>query len=157
MRYILLDRITHVELGKVARGVKCVTLTDEVLHDHFPDHPVLPGALVVEAAAQLAGYLLEATVHVPGTTPLRAVLGQIDKAKFSRPAEPGDTLELEARVAQLLDGAGRMDIEASIRGERALRGSLTFLLRNVASERVHEQRRYLYRLWTKGLAEAVIP
>ena len=155
MRYVLLDRVTLVEPGVRARGVKCVTLTDDVLHDHFPDFPVLPGALLVESAAQLAGYLLEVSVHVEGATPRRAVLGQIDKVKFSRPAQPGDAVELEARVAQLLDGAGRLEVEAEIRGERVMRGQLTFLLRAIESERVHEQRRYLYRLWTKDLGTQV--
>jgi 3-hydroxyacyl-[acyl-carrier-protein] dehydratase len=156
MRYVLLDRITAVEPGVRARGVKCVTLTDEVLHDHFPDHPMLPGALLIEAAAQLAGYLLEASLPA-GDVPHRAVLGQVDKVKFSRPAEPGDAIELEARVSQLLDGAGRFEVEAMVRGERLMRGQLTFVLRRVDSERVNEQRRYLYRLWTKGLAGAPIP
>jgi 3-hydroxyacyl-[acyl-carrier-protein] dehydratase len=156
MRYVLLDRITEVEPGVRARGVKCVTLTDDVLHDHFPDHPMLPGALLVESAAQLAGYLLEASMPASEAPP-RAVLGQIDKVKFSRPAEPGDAVELQARVSQLLDGAGRLDIEAAVRGERLMRGQLTFVLRRVDSARVHEQRRYLYRLWTRGLAGAPIP
>lgn len=157
MRYVLLDRITEVVPGVRARGVKCVTLTDDVLHDHFPDYPMLPGALLIEASAQLAGYLLEVSVPQPSDAPRRALLGQVDKLKFSRPAEPGDAIEIETRVLQLLDGAGRFEVEASIRGERAMLGQLTFLLRAVDSERVHAQRRYLYRLWTKGLTEAPIP
>jgi 3-hydroxyacyl-[acyl-carrier-protein] dehydratase len=155
MRYVLLDRITEIVPGVLARGVKAVTLTDDVLHDHFPDHPVLPGALLVEAAAQLAGYLLEVSAHVPGTTPRRAVLGQIDRVKLVRPAQPGDAIDLEARVEQLLDAAGRVAIAASVRGEPAMRGQLTFMLREVASQRVHEQRRYLYALWTQGLSGEV--
>ena len=176
MRYVMLDRVTEVVPGERGRGIKCVTLTDEILHDHFPDFPVFPGALVVEAAAQLAGLVLEMGVNQPhpqpvssrgegserahpsgaiesGKSPLRAILAQIDKTKFYRPVEPGDTMELEARVKGMLEGAARVDVEANVRGERSMRGSLTFVLRQIDSERVHEQRRYLYRLWTRGLGK----
>ena len=56
MRYYLIDKVTALTPGRSATGLKCVTLTDEVLHDHFPDHPMLPGALIVEAAAQPVSY-----------------------------------------------------------------------------------------------------
>ncbi|MEZ4370190.1 MAG: 3-hydroxyacyl-ACP dehydratase FabZ family protein [Polyangiaceae bacterium] len=151
MRYILLDRITFVQPGELARGIKCVSLTDEILHDHFPDHPLLPGVLSIEAAAQLAGFLLE--ISSPETTdpPKRSLLVQIDKAKFHRPARPGDTLELFAQLKQGMDGAARVDVGADIAGEKSMRGSLTFMLREIPSERVHAQRRYLYELWTRDL------
>jgi 3-hydroxyacyl-[acyl-carrier-protein] dehydratase len=150
MRYILLDKITSVERGRRATGIKAVTLSDEVLHDHFPDYPILPGALVLEAAAQLAGYLIEISVD-PEPEPLRALLVQIDRAKFYRPAQPGDAVELVAELTQSLDTAAKVTVGADIGGERAMRGALTFMLRHVDSPRVHEQRRYLYRLWTRGL------
>src|SRR5262249_56251763 len=57
MRYFLVDKVTELVPGERIRGVKCVSLSDEVLHDHFPDFPVMPGALIVEAGAQLAGFL----------------------------------------------------------------------------------------------------
>ena len=168
MRYILLDKITEVVPGKSARGVKCVTLTDEVLHDHFPDYPILPGALLVEAATQLAGFLLEvsAAQRTAGTgaeegsrdQPRRALLVQIDRAKFRRPARPGDTVEIVARLASALESAAQVEVEATIDGDNAMRGKLTFMLKEVPSALLHEQRRYLYRLWTRDLEpEVIIP
>ncbi len=153
MRYILLDRVTEILPGLLARGLKAVTLTDDVLHDHFPDYPVLPGALLIEAAAQLSGFLIEATENRPGEPPRRALLVQVDKAKFYRPAQPGDSVELLAEIGQTMDGASKINVEATIRGERCMKGSLTFMLRHIESERVHEQRRYLYALWTRDLPE----
>jgi 3-hydroxyacyl-[acyl-carrier-protein] dehydratase len=155
VRYILLDRVTEVVVGRRARGLKCVTLTDEVLHDHFPDYPVLPGALVVEAAAQLAGFLLEVSTQAGEASPRRAILVQIDKTKFYKAAGPGDVVELFAELSQSLDTAAKISVGADVRGERAMRGTLTFMLQPVDSERVHAQRRYLYRLWTKELGAEV--
>ena len=90
MRYFLIDKITDLVIGERARGVKNISLTEEVLHDHFPDYPVMPGALIVEAAAQLGGFLVEMTVNREGTPPARAILAQIDRAKFYEAAGPGD-------------------------------------------------------------------
>jgi 3-hydroxyacyl-[acyl-carrier-protein] dehydratase len=151
MRYVLLDRVTEIVAGKLARGLKAVTLTDEVLHDHFPDYPVLPGALLVEAAAQLAGFLLEVTENREGEEPRRALLVQIDRAKFYRAAQPGDSVELFAELGQAIESAAKIQVGADVRGERCMRGTLTFMLKSVPSERVHEQRRYLYALWTRDL------
>ena len=157
MRWMMLDRITEVVRGESARGIKCVTLTDEVLHDHFPDHPILPGVLVIEAAAQLAGFLVEVSLNTPGAEapPRRAVLVQVDKVKFHRPSIPGDVLTLAARLTGTLEGAARVEVEVDVAGEKAMRGTLTFMLEAVDSEKVHEQRRSLYRLWTRGLGTEV--
>src|SRR5215208_2366717 len=133
MRYILLDRITECEPGKRARGLKAVTLTDDVLHDHFPDYPILPGALVIEAAAQLAGFLLEVSTNRAGEEPHRALLVQIDRAKFHRPAQPGDSIELFAELGPAMDAAAKLEVGADVRGERVMRGTLTFLLKRIDS------------------------
>src|SRR6478735_1714109 len=79
MRYFLLDQITSFVPNESATGIKNVSLTDQVLHDHFPDYPILPGALIVEAMAQLSGFLLESG---DPAAPERAILAQIEKAKF---------------------------------------------------------------------------
>ena len=155
MRYFLLDRVTDIVVGESAKGVKNVTLTDEVLHDHFPDYRILPGALLVEAMAQLAGFLLEVTHNADDKPLVRALLVGVDKAKFSQPAEPGDSVEILVRAAAALDTAAQVEAEARIGDTRIARAHLTFMLKEIDSDRVHEQRRYLYRLWTKKLGTKV--
>ena len=74
MRYVLLDRITALEPPESARGIKCVTLADDIFADHFPGHPVMPGALTLESLAQLGGVLCEATMRLRGRNDLHALL-----------------------------------------------------------------------------------
>ena len=71
MRYILLDRITVLEPPR-AQGVKCVSLADDLFVDHFPGHPVMPGALLIEAMAQLGGVLRRSRRPGAAVTPARA-------------------------------------------------------------------------------------
>ncbi len=154
MRYFLLDKVTGYAAHEWATGIKNVTLTDEVLHDHFPDFPILPGALVIEALAQLAGFLLE--VKNPNKKE-RAILAQIERAKFHSPAGPGDQLQLKVVLAQRLEAAAQVEGEAFV-GERCVaKARLTFMLKHIDSERVHEQRARLYRVWTRELEEKPEP
>jgi 3-hydroxyacyl-[acyl-carrier-protein] dehydratase len=152
MRYYLIDKVTALQPGTSATGVKCVTLTDEILHDHFPDHPMLPGALIVEAAAQLAGFLLEMTFNRPGEPIVRALLVQIQRARFHEPVGPGDRLQIVTTIEADRESSAQVNFEATVEGKEAARGTLTFVLRGIDSPRVHEQRRYVYRLWTRGLS-----
>jgi 3-hydroxyacyl-[acyl-carrier-protein] dehydratase len=151
MRYFLIDRVTEFVPGERARGVKAVSLSDEVLHDHFPDHPVMPGLLILEGAAQLAGFLLEATVNREDAPPRRAVLVQVRNAKFHAFAGPGDLLEFTVAVESILGDAGQVKADVTVAGRRVARADLTFVMMAIESERVHEQRRYLYSLWTRDM------
>lgn len=157
MRFFLIDRVDELVVGERIRGVKCVTLTDEVLHDHFPGFPILPGILIVEAVAQLSGYLLETTYVRDAPRqgdPLRAVLSQIDRAKFYAPAAPGDRLVLEARISSIVGAAAQVQGLVTLEGKKAASVNLTFVLRAIDAPAVHEQRRSLYRLWTRHLPES---
>src|SRR5215472_11534011 len=148
MRYFLLDKITAFEIGKRACGIKCVTLTDDILHDHFPDHPVLPGSLLLESMSQLGGFLVELSFHTGAGAPRRAVLAQIKEAKFHQACKPGDRIELEALMESQLEGAARVTATASVEGQKVARAELIFVLKTVDSPRVHEQRRQVYQIWT---------
>src|SRR6267378_3125354 len=134
MRYYLIDKVTELVPGERIRGVKCVSLTDEVL----------PGALIVEAAAQLTGFLLETTFNQPDRPLLRALMVQIEDARFYEMARPGDTLDLTARLESRLEEAAQTSVEVWVGDQRLARAKLTFVMKAIESERVHEQRRYVY-------------
>src|SRR3970282_2407920 len=98
VRYLLLDRITALEPPARARRLKCVSLADDVCVDHFPGHPVMPGALVLESLAQLGGVLVEAAMRERGRADLHALLVMVNRAKFRQMVRPGDRLALAAAV-----------------------------------------------------------
>ena len=154
MRYFLLDRVTDIQLGKRITGEKCVTLTDNILHDHFPDHPIFPGALIIEACAQLAGMLLELTHNDEDTKQVcRAVLVQIQKMKFLHWVEPGDKMLITARVDCLKPDAAQVTTEVIVDEELKATGRLNFALMDIDSPAVTTQRINLYNIWTRNMSE----
>jgi 3-hydroxyacyl-[acyl-carrier-protein] dehydratase len=152
MRYFLIDRVVAFAPGERVRGIKNVTLSDEVLHDHFPEYPLMPGALIIESAAQLAGFLLEVGQEPDENGAVRrALLIQIDKAKLRDRARPGDQLEVTVALTSMLHAAAQVHAEVIVGERRIAQADLTFSLMTVAEEAIHEQRRRLYRLWTRDL------
>jgi 3-hydroxyacyl-[acyl-carrier-protein] dehydratase len=150
----MLDRVTEFRKGISAAGIKNITLTDDILHDHFPDYPVFPGAMLIEAMAQLGGFLLEMSVNTKDSI-RRALLAQIDKAKFHNLAEPGDQLRLSAELDEQIDDAAKVNITVQCGDSKIANAKLTFVLKPIEFEKIHAQRRDCYRLWTKKLIPSV--
>lgn len=154
VRYVLLDRITALEPPELARGIKCVSLSDDIFVDHFPGHPVMPGALILEAMAQLAGVLLEATMRQRERHDLHALLTMADRAKFRHVVRPGDRLELEARVLRVTEDGGQARAEARCEGQLAAEAQLSFAFAVVTNPVVLAKRREFLNIWLTGSAEA---
>ena len=95
--FLLVDRITELEIGERAVGIKNVTANEPLFQGHFPDRPIFPGVLVLEALAQTAAVLVCLTFNISGETS-DIYFMSIDKAKFRKPVVPGDTLEMHVRV-----------------------------------------------------------
>lgn len=97
--FLLVDRVTEIELGKKLVGYKNVTVNEEFFNGHFPGHPVMPGVLQLEALAQACALL---AYKSSGLNPddLVIYLMAIDNAKFRKPVVPGDRLTLTAEVVK---------------------------------------------------------
>jgi 3-hydroxyacyl-[acyl-carrier-protein] dehydratase len=154
VRYILLDRITELRPPELARGVKCVSLSDDIFVDHFPGYPIMPGALILEAIAQLAGVLLEATMRERGRNDLHALLTMIDRAKFRHVVRPGDKLELEARVLSATEDGGQAQGWARVDGTLVAEGQLSYAFAHVTNPVVIAKRREFLDIWLTGSAGA---
>jgi 3-hydroxyacyl-[acyl-carrier-protein] dehydratase len=114
---VLVDRMLEHEPGKLARALKNVTVNETCFQGHFPDYPVLPGVLVIEALVQLSTVL--ARDHG-----LSLQLSGISGARFKRQVSPGDQLLLESRMHAIVDGKGGFAVQASVGGELAAEAEL---------------------------------
>ncbi len=93
---LLVDRIVEIEADRIV-GIKNVTANEPFFSGHFPEFPVMPGVLIVEAMAQVAGVLVLKDL---GAQQRAVFLASIDQAKFRRPVVPGDQLRIEMKVGK---------------------------------------------------------
>jgi 3-hydroxymyristoyl/3-hydroxydecanoyl-(acyl carrier protein) dehydratase len=152
VRYFLIDRIKTLEPPE-ATAVKCVSLADDVFVDHFAGHPILPGALIIEGLAQLAGVLLETTMRKRGKDNLHALLVTIERARFRRRVRPGDRLDMRAEVITAQEDGGQARVSATVDGERAAEAELGFAFTTVSSPKILQARREALNIWLTGSAE----
>ena len=114
---VLVDKVVEHEPGKHVRALKNVTVNEGCFQGHFPDYPVLPGVLVIEALIQVSTIL--ALDHG-----LALSLAGISGARFKRQVSPGDQLLLESRMHAVVDGKGGFAVQASVAGELAAEAEL---------------------------------
>lgn len=105
--FLLLDRIEELEPGKRAVGRKCVTFNEPFFAGHFPEEPVMPGVLVIEALAQVGSVIC---LSLPENKGKNAYFGGISRARFRNKVIPGDILRLEV---ELIKSKGPMGIAAA--------------------------------------------
>jgi 3-hydroxyacyl-[acyl-carrier-protein] dehydratase len=124
MRHFWVDRITELELGVRAVGLKTVSLSEDVLHDHFPGNPVFPGVLLLEGMAQTAGVLL---ADSSGGTKV-AIMVSLDRARFPSFARPGDVVRFAVEIESQNDDGARVRGEATVERKAVAAARFTFRL-----------------------------
>jgi 3-hydroxyacyl-[acyl-carrier-protein] dehydratase len=106
--FLLVDRITEMEGGKRAVGIKNVTINEPFFQGHWPGMPVMPGVLILEAMCQVGGVLLLAQADNAGK---QAYIGGMDKVRFRRRVLPGDQLVMEINIQKTKGDIGRVEAE----------------------------------------------
>ncbi|MGH3146140.1 MAG: 3-hydroxyacyl-ACP dehydratase FabZ [Rubrobacter sp.] len=121
--FLLVDRIEELEPGVRAVGIKNVTQNEPFFEGHFPDYPVMPGVLIVEAMAQVGAVgVMAGGDHADRL----ALFAGIDGVRFRRQVVPGDVLTMEVEITRLKGKVGRGKGRATVDGERVCEADLMF-------------------------------
>ena len=110
---LLVDRIEELEPERIV-GIKSVTVNEPFFIGHFPDYPVMPGVMIVEAMAQVAGVLVLSQIEDRKNK--LVLLAAVEEAKFRKPVRPGDQLRIEMKVAKRKATIAKMFGTASVNG-----------------------------------------
>ena len=124
--FLLLDRVTDVQPGKSLTALKNVSYNEPFFQGHFPESPVMPGVLIMEALAQTGAVAILSLPEHRGKT---AYFAGIDKAKFKQMVRPGDTLELETTIIRSKGPVGVGEAIATVNGKLVAKAELTFALK----------------------------
>jgi len=124
--FLLVDRVTELEVGKRAVGFKNVTANEEFFNGHFPDYPVMPGVLIVEALAQVGAV---AALSLEENKGRLAFFAGIDSCRFKKQVVPGDVLRLEVELTKMRGPIGKGKAVATVDGQVACEAELTFALK----------------------------
>lgn len=122
MRWYWIDRFVEFESGRRARAIKCVSLAEEHLHDHFPRRPIVPNSLIMEGLAQTGGLLV--CEHNAFTE--KVILAKIPKVEFFRDAVPGDVLTYTTTIEYIKDEGAAVTATSHIGDELQAKADIVF-------------------------------
>lgn len=124
--FLLVDRIIEIDADNSAIGIKNVTVNEPHFQGHFPEQPVMPGVLIVEAMAQTAGAICIRSTATD--KPSLVYFMTIDNAKFRRPVVPGDRLEIHVKKLKKRGSIWRFACEALVDGAKAAEAEISAMM-----------------------------
>ena len=124
--FLLVDRVIELDPGKTIKALKNVTMNEPFFQGHFPDFPVMPGVLIIEALAQTAALLTFSEEHDPEDV---YYLAGIDGARFKRIVLPGDQLIMHATFERGKAGIYKFQVKATVQDELAAEAAITCAVR----------------------------
>ncbi len=147
MRFFLIDRITCWEVGTAAEATKNVAMSEDFFDDHFPRRPVMPGVLMIEGMAQLAGLLAEASLKAQHQRDAKAILTVLEKTKFRAMVRPGDTLVYRAEMMSVTPKGAKAAVRA-LRGTRVVATTaMVFAFQYIDDPLLDSRRAQLLKTW----------
>jgi 3-hydroxyacyl-[acyl-carrier-protein] dehydratase len=124
--FLLVDKIIEIDDDNSAIGIKNVTINEPHFQGHFPEQPVMPGVLIVEAMAQTAGAICIRSQNTD--KPSLVYFMTIDNAKFRRPVVPGDRLEIHVKKLKKRGNIWRFACEAMVDGAKAAEAEISAMM-----------------------------
>ena len=129
--FLLIDRVLECQKGESIKAIKNVTINEAFFQGHFPNAPVFPGVLILEALAQASGVLVLSDTQIrPSDDSLFLFVG-IDNVRFKRPVIPGDQLRLESKLLRLKRNLGVFDASAYVDDELAASAELKCMFKEL--------------------------
>ncbi len=129
--FVLVDRVLEIEPGKRILAQKNVTFNEPFFPGHFPNYPVMPGVLIVEALAQAAAILAFQTQGAKADANSVYLFVGIDNVRFKKPVTPGDVLHLEVSITRTSRGLWKFAGQAKVDGAVATEAEIMCTLRNI--------------------------
>lgn len=123
--FLLIDKVTYMEPGKKVTAYKNVAMNEYFFQGHFPEEPVMPGVLIIEALAQAGAVAILSQENFKGKI---AFFGGINKAKFRKKVVPGDTLRLEVEIVKIKGPAGIGNAVAYVNDKKAAEAEIMFMI-----------------------------
>jgi 3-hydroxyacyl-[acyl-carrier-protein] dehydratase len=125
---LLIDSVKDIVKGESCTGIKNVTINEPFFQGHFPNHPIMPGVLIVEAMAQTAATLVVDSLKGEGVESYIVYFMTIDNARFRKPVLPGDRLELKVKKERQRGAVWKFRGEAFVDGALAAEAVYTAML-----------------------------